>query len=484
MKKQEFKDLCDDLDILTALDKLGYINPTDVQKQVIPVIKQPNDLIVQSATGSGKTAAFAIPTLEEVDVLLNKPQVIVLTPTRELAVQIDEEYSLIGRYKKVRSVAVYGRQPVKFQEAILKQRVHVIVATPGRLLDHLDRDNIDISELKYFVIDEADEMMKMGFIQEVEDIIDLIEDNTRILLFSATMPKRIRTLARKHLINHEFIKIETNEKTKLNIKQEVLLSNTDSQFNDLVDVIYTSKPQKAIIFCNLRETVEEVSLGLKNCNMSVCGLHGGMEQRDRLSSINDFKNDKYSILVATDVAARGIHVDNISHIYNYDLPFELDTYVHRIGRTARIGNEGNAISIITHNQKFKLDNILADNGYEISDFVLPDQEMLNTLKLEYIKQNAKRKIKKTNKAKQLNEQILRIRINAGKDKKIRPGDILGTLLSIDDITTDDVGIISVERTCSYVEIFNNKGKLAFNKLQDKMIKGKPRNYKVVSNLQK
>lgn len=484
MKKMNFNELCNDVDILTALEKLGYVDPTDVQRQVIPAIKQQKDLIVQSSTGSGKTAAFAIPALEDVDVLLNKPQVIILTPTRELAVQVDEEIGLIGRYKKVRSVAVYGKQPMRFQEGILKQRVHTIVATPGRLLDHLERGNIDISEVKYFVIDEADEMMKMGFIDEVEDILKQVEDKTRILLFSATMPKKIRTLARKHLTDHEFINIETNEKTKVNIKQEVLISSKNNQFKNLVDVIYTTKPTKAIIFCNLRDTVEEVLKGLKKLNISVCGLHGGMDQKVRISSINDYKNDLFSILVATDVAARGIHVDNISHIYNYDLPFELDTYVHRIGRTARIGNDGNAVSIITHSDKFKLDNIVKANKYEISEFNLPDAEMLESFKLEYTIQNSKRKIKKVSKAVELNKQITRIRVNAGKDKKIRPGDILGTLMSIKELTSDDVGIISVERTCSYVEIFNNKGNLAIAKLKPKTIKGKLRNYKIVSDLHK
>jgi len=481
MKKENFKDLCDDLDILTALDKLAYDYPTDVQRQVIPAIKERKDLIVQSSTGSGKTAAFAIPTLEGVDLLLNKPQVIILAPTRELAVQIAEEYSLIGRYKKVRSIAVYGKQPMKFQEAILKQRVHVIVATPGRLLDHLKRGNIDISEVKFFVIDEADEMMKMGFIDEVENIIDFIEDKTRISLFSATMPKKIRTLARRHLINHEFIKIETNEKSKVNIKQEVLFCSKDLQFKNLVEVIYTSKPSKAIIFCNLRDTVDEVYQGIKKLKISVCKLHGGMDQKERLAAINDYKNDIYSILVATDVAARGIHVDNISHIYNYDLPFELDTYIHRIGRTARIGNEGNAVSILTYSQRFNLDNIIKENNYEISEFNLPARDMIESFKLDYIKQSSKRKIKKVSKAKELNKQILRIRMNAGKDKKIRPGEILGTLLSIDNITTDDVGIISVERTCSYVEIFNNKGNYALAKLENKTLKGKLRKYKVISD---
>ncbi len=480
MKKEQFNDLCNDSKILTALEMLGYETPTDVQRKVIPAIKGQSDLIVQSSTGSGKTAAFAIPTLEDVDVLLNKPQVIILTPTRELAVQVDEEYGLIGRLKKVRSVAVYGKQPMKYQEAILKQRVHVIVATPGRLFDHLEKGNIDISEVKYFIIDEADEMMKMGFIDQVEDVLKLLEEKTKILLFSATMPKKIRTLARRHLTSHEFIKIETNEKTKLNIKQEVQFCNREDQFQKLVDVIYTTKPTKAIIFCNLRKTVEEVLEGLKELNISVCGLHGGMEQKERLVAINDFKNDIYSILVATDVAARGIHVDHISHIYNYDLPFELDTYIHRIGRTARIGNEGNAVSIITFNQRFKLDNVAKASNYVITDFNMPDAEMLEGFKLEYTIQNSKRKIQKVTKAVELNKQILRIRINAGKDKKIRPGDILGTLMSIEGLTTDDVGIISVERSCSYVEIFNNKGKAALVKLKTKTIKGKLRNYKIVS----
>ncbi len=480
MKKLQFKDLCDDLDILTALERLEYINPTDVQKQVIPAIKQGNDLIVQSATGSGKTAAFAIPTLEDIDVLSKKPQVVVLTPTRELAVQIDEEFSLIGRLKKIRSVAVYGKQPMKFQEAILKQRVHVICATPGRLIDHINRGNIDISELKYFILDEADEMMNMGFIDEVEDILRLIEETTKVSLFSATMPKKIRLLAKKHLIDHEFIKIETNEKTKVVINQEVLICNQEEQFDNLIKVIYSTKPTKAIIFCNLRTTVDEVLEGLRKLKLSVCGLHGGMHQKNRLKSISDFKSGYYNILVATDVAARGIHVDNISHIYNYDLPYEGDTYVHRIGRTARIGNDGNAVSIITYNQKFKLDKIKKANDYEINEFHLADDELIETFKIDYLKQNNKTKEVTEPKGKELNKQIKRIRINAGKDKKIRPGDILGTLLSIDDVTTDDVGIISVERTCSFVEIFNNKGSIVISKLQNKKIKGKPRKYKVIS----
>ncbi len=295
------------------------------------------------------------------------------------------------------------------------------------------------------------------------------------------MPKKIRTLARRHLINHEFIKIETNEKSKVNIKQEVLFCSKDLQFKNLVEVIYTSKPSKAIIFCNLRDTVDEVYQGIKKLKISVCKLHGGMDQKERLAAINDYKNDIYSILVATDVAARGIHVDNISHIYNYDLPFELDTYIHRIGRTARIGNEGNAVSILTYSQRFNLDNIIKENNYEISEFNLPARDMIESFKLDYIKQSSKRKIKKVSKAKELNKQILRIRMNAGKDKKIRPGEILGTLLSIDNITTDDVGIISVERTCSYVEIFNNKGNYALAKLENKTLKGKLRKYKVISD---
>jgi ATP-dependent RNA helicase DeaD len=478
MENISFKKLGLQSEILVALEALGYEEPSEVQEKVIPFVLSENDIIVKSQTGSGKTAAFGIPVCEKIEIEEKKPQVLILTPTRELAVQVKEEISYIGRYKRIRCAAVFGKQPMTIQTRELKQRIHVIVGTPGRVTDHIERGNIELSEIKYLVIDEADKMLNMGFIDQVETIIKKLPQNRITMLFSATIPEKIEQLCYQYMHEPQKIEIEHKNKTSENIEQFYYEIEESNKFNLLCNIIYSDLPESAMIFLNTKDAVDRLASKMNMEGFSCKSLHGGMEQKDRLDAMEDFKNKKFRYLVATDVAARGIHIDEITHVINYDIPLELESYVHRIGRTGRAGSSGKAITLVTPFQDRFLKEIEDYIGYCIpkKDLSDSDNEHYAELKRQY---NEKFKLgdiqipkARTEKSFKINSGITKLYIHAGKKKKMRPGDIVGAITSIEGVTQEDIGIIDIQDNVSYVDILNDKGGKVLTELQKGTIKGK------------
>lgn len=455
-----------DKEIVKALDILGYERPMEVQEKVIPQVLKGKDLIVKSDTGSGKTASFGIPICEKIELENKNPQVLVLTPTRELAVQVSDEISNIGRYKKIRSVKIYGKQPIHIQIRQLKQRVHAIVATPGRISDLIKRKHVNLEDIKYLIIDEADELLNRGFIEEVEAIINKLPPDRTTLLFSATIPDEIEGICSKYMVNPQRIVIRSTAPATEKIKQIYYEAEERQKFSLLKNIINHEEPKSCMIFCNTREKVEKLTMKLKREKYHCEALHGGMKQDNRLRTISRFKRGQFNFLVATDLAARGIHIDSLSLVINYNLPFESENYVHRIGRTGRVEEKGIAISFVSSLEEDRLKDLHEYLGYTIPEKNAPIQKASKNKNLE------NRPKAKVENAAKFNKDITRIRINAGKKKKMRPADILGALMNIKGIHMDDIGIIDIQDTCSYIEVFNKKGDLVWKALQENKIKGK------------
>lgn len=472
MNKINFNNFNLSKDILKALEQLGYKNPSEVQEKVIPFILGNKDVIVKSQTGSGKTASFAIPICENIQLEERKPQVLVLTPTRELAIQIKQDFSSIGLFKRINCIAVFGKEPSSIQKDRLNQRVHVIVGTPGRTLDHIKKNNLDVKKIKYLVIDEADEMFNMGFISQVKSIIDKLPKNRSTFLFSATIPKEILELCDSYMNHPNNIEVASKNSIQDKIRQIYYEVESYKKFDLLNKIIYKELPDSSIIFCRTKKNVDDLIEKMKNKGYSCSALHGGMLQAHRIDVMEKFKRGEFTFLVSTDIAARGIDVENITHIINYDIPMEKESYVHRIGRTGRAGNTGVAITLVTPREYRFLHEIALHYEFNIEKGTIPSLEEVERGK-QLFKQKSKIPHKpKNHKSEKLNNNVTKIYISAGKKKKIRPGDIAGAIASIPGINADDIGIINIQDNFSYVDILSDKGTIVLDGLKGKTIKGK------------
>lgn len=472
MTEKQFTDFQISEPILKALDGLGYKTPTDVQKQVVPVALTKTDVAVKSQTGSGKTASFGIPICELVDWDENKPQALILTPTRELADQVKEDITNIGRFKRIKAAAVYGKQPFAYQQAELKQKCHVVVGTPGRVLDHIERGTIDLSKIAYLVLDEADEMLNMGFIEQVETIINKLPERRTTMLFSATLPENVEKLQRKYMTNPEHIEIESTDTLTDRIDHSLIRVEEKRKFALLRDLTIVENPDSCIIFCRTKDNVDFVMEQLEKHYYTCEKLHGGMLQEDRSAVMNEFKRGEFRYLVATDVAARGIDIDSITHVINYDISLEKESYVHRAGRTGRAGKSGKVITFVTpHEGKF-LSDIEAYIGFEIDERTAPSPSEVHAAEPAFTEKLETRPKLKKNKNEQVNKDILKLYFNGGKKKKLRAFDFVGTLTSIPGVTAEDIGIIKIQDTVTYIDILNGKGPMVLKAMKDKTIKGK------------
>lgn len=331
-----------------ALRKNGIAEPTPIQEQTIPVVLEGEDVIAQAQTGTGKTLAFILPMLERIDSKAPHIQGLVVAPTRELALQITEEVNkLVSESDDVRVLAVYGGQDVEQQIKKLDGHVHLVIGTPGRLLDHLRRGTIDLSSVSMLVLDEADQMLHIGFLNEVEDIIRQTSANRQTMLFSATMPEEIRTLARTHMKNPRDIKVEGSQIIVKDIKQ-ILIETTDRAKQDaLRHMLDLYRPFLAIIFCRTKRRVSKLNEQLKALGYNTDELHGDLSQGKRERVMKRFREAELQFLIATDVAARGLDVEGVTHVFNYDIPEDMESYIHRIGRTGRAGGKGIAVTFAT-----------------------------------------------------------------------------------------------------------------------------------------
>lgn len=333
--------------IMKALEKMGFEEATPIQAETIPLAMKGSDVIGQAQTGTGKTAAFGIPMIEKIDSKQRKIQGMVVTPTRELAIQVAEEINRLGKFKGVRTLPVYGGQHMDRQIRSLKDGPQIVVATPGRLLDHMRRRTIRTKDIQTVVLDEADEMLNMGFIDDIKNILKGIPDERQTLLFSATMPKEIRDIATNLMKNPKEIKVKAKEMTVENIDQYFMEIPDRDKFDTLTNHLDINDPALAIVFSRTKKRVDEITEGLQARGFQAEGIHGDLTQGKRMSVLNKFKNGRVEVLVATDVAARGLDISGVTHVYNFDIPQDPESYVHRIGRTGRAGRTGEAISFIT-----------------------------------------------------------------------------------------------------------------------------------------
>ncbi|MGL4800509.1 MAG: DEAD/DEAH box helicase [Cellulosilyticaceae bacterium] len=454
-----------------ALEGLGFTSPTKVQQEVIPVALGGKDLVVQSKTGSGKTAAFAIPICEKVDWEDNKPQALVLTPTRELAMQVAEDFFHIGRFKRMKVVALYGKASFMHQQKQIKQKTHVVVGTPGRVIDHLEKGTWSTENIRYLVIDEADEMLRMGFVEQIRTILSFLPKERVTMLFSATMPKDIQALCEDVLSSPVHIEIESPLRTTEQVEEIGHFVKEEEKTAALYRVLRVENPESCMIFCNTKVQVDKVYDDIRALDVPCMKLHGGMEQRDRQQVMEDFRRGYSRYLVATDVAARGIDIDHITHVVNYDLPEDKENYVHRIGRTGRAGRTGKSISFITPRDSIFLKAIESYRGNVIPKGTLPEEAEAQKHQEAFDK---KSRIRLEVKEKESATDIMKLHINAGKKTKMRPVDVVGTLCNLQGMTADDIGIINVLDVSTFVEILGGKGESVLKQLQHIPIKGRLR----------
>ncbi len=343
--------------VVRATARMGFEETTSIQEMAIPMAMNGEDIIGQAQTGTGKTAAFGIPMLEIIEPGKKEIQGLVLVPTRELAVQVAEEINALGQFKRIRALPIYGGQDIQRQIKALKNKPEIIVAPPGRLMDHMRRKLIRLQHLKTVVLDEADEMLNMGFREDIETILADVPGERQTMLFSATMPQPIKDLARHYMHDPEFIRIKPKEITVPNTEQYYYRVQEKDKFEVLCRLLDLNAPEAAIVFARTKRRVDELFEALSKRGYSAEALHGDLTQSRRDSVIKKFKNGTTEILVATDVAARGLDIGSVTHIYNFDIPQDPDSYVHRIGRTGRLGKPGIAITFASKRELNQLEEI-------------------------------------------------------------------------------------------------------------------------------
>ncbi len=378
-----FDDLYISDEIKNAIEDMGFNKLTPIQKKAIPDILRGIDVTAQAQTGSGKTLAFAIPILENIFIDDRSPQAIVLCPTRELCLQVAGEIEKTGsKIKKLKVLAVYGGQPIGKQTRVLKKGVHVIVGTPGRVIDHVERGNLELTGIERVVLDEADEMLDMGFRDDIERILEEAKFRKQTLMFSATIPNEIRQIAEKYQSNPKFIKVSDRKQNIPKITQYAFKTNHKYKFKDLTRIFLLYDVNSALIFSNTKKGVNFIYKNLKKEGFSVEALHGDMTQKVRDKVMNKFRNGNVSFLVATDVAARGLDISNLKFIINYDVPHNTDDYIHRIGRTARAGKSGHALTLVSKEDFNNFNRIKSEFKGKIVWIDIPSDDEISLIRLK------------------------------------------------------------------------------------------------------
>lgn len=455
MKSNDFSQLPLSDGLLRQIKELGYLQMTGIQAACIPILLEGRDLIGQSQTGSGKTAAFVIPILEKIRISEVQPQALILCPTRELCDQVLREVRKLAKsLGGLVSVSLVGGQPLSPQVQALNRGVHLLVGTPGRTLELLRAEQVQVSKLRILVLDEADRMLDEGFSEELNAILSFLPKERQTIFFSATFPESIEVLSRSHQKNAEKIVISDQAKNPLLIRQFVYEAENADKVDVLMKVLHEHASACTLIFCRTKATVDEIGSILNQYKVSADVLHGDLSQAERDRAVFLFRNGSLKILVATDVAARGLDIDLLELVINFDLPSTPEVYVHRIGRTGRAGREGTAVTLATHYENSKV------------------QEIEDLTGVKMIRQ-------KLSEAKQTHFgpefQITKsctIQISGGKLDKLRPGDILGALTSEpNSLQAADIGKIEIQARSSYVAVSSVLAKKTQEKLQTTKIKG-------------
>ena len=491
MNAVRFSDLDLNEKILKAIDDMGFEEPSRIQAEVIPVLLQGYDAIGQAQTGTGKTLAFGAPILNEMT-KTGKINSLILTPTRELAVQVNDELVRIGKYTNSRLLPVYGGQPIERQIRAIKRGVDIIVGTPGRVLDLIRRKVIDLQYIKFLVLDEGDEMLDMGFIGDIEAIIRASNTDRQTIIFSATMPASIKKLAKKYMKHDaKHISVVRNVMTVPTVSQYYFEIKHRDRFESLCRILDVDEPSSSIIFCKTKRGVDELVQSLQARGYNAEGMHGDMNQSQRLQTLKRFRDGSVEFLIATDVAARGIDVDDISHVINYDLPQDTESYVHRIGRTGRARKEGIAYSLVTSKEYPLLKQIERSTKSKIRRKEIPTVDDIFHSKYHIIVNRVKESLESDDYKKfipmvsQLDEdyslvdisaalmnivytkeisynyskndighsnQFTRLFVNVGEMDRLKPKALLGFLCSNAQISSDSIGDIDIMKKFSFVNV--------------------------------
>ncbi|KOO04307.1 ATP-dependent RNA helicase DbpA [Vibrio nereis] len=441
-------------ELLETLDTLGYTEMTTIQQQALPIVLAGKDVIGQGKTGSGKTAAFSLGLLTNLNVKRFRVQTLVLCPTRELADQVATEIRTLARgIHNIKVLTLCGGMPMGPQIGSLEHGAHILVGTPGRILDHMSKGRISLDELNTLVLDEADRMLDMGFEDAIDTIIEQAPTDRQTLLFSATFPHNIESLSAKVMKQPEMVKVESTHQHST-IEQRFFKLNTTEERDDALEaLLLTHKPESSVVFCNTKKEVQNVTDELKHRGFSVVELHGDMEQREREQALTMFANKSISILVATDVAARGLDVDNLDAVFNFELSRDPEVHVHRIGRTGRAGSKGVAFSFYSEKEEYRVARIDEYMDIAISPSTLPEKPV----------------------ERPFYPSMQTIQILGGKKQKVRAGDILGALTKQAGIDGKKIGKINILPMVSYVAIEHDVVKPALKQLQTGKMKG--RNFK-------
>ena len=377
-----FADLDLDPRVLKAVQEVGYETPSPIQAATIPTLLEGRDVVGLAQTGTGKTAAFALPILSRIDLKQKTPQALVLAPTRELALQVCEAFERYAAHVKgVHVLPVYGGQGYGVQLSALRRGVHIVVGTPGRIMDHLDRGTLDLTELRYLVLDEADEMLNMGFAEDVETILKDTPETKQVALFSATMPQQIRRMSKRYLHDPAEITVKNKTQTATNITQRYVIVSYPQKVDALTRILEVENFEGMIVFVRTKNETETLAEKLRARGFSAAAINGDVAQAQRERTINQLRDGKLDILVATDVAARGLDVERISHVVNYDIPTDPESYVHRIGRTGRAGRSGEAISFVTPRERYLLKAIEKTTRQPLTQVPLPSVDDVNVTRL-------------------------------------------------------------------------------------------------------
>jgi ATP-dependent RNA helicase DeaD len=528
----KFADLGLSPELLQSIAGVGYEVPSPIQEQTIPVLLHGRDVIAQAETGSGKTAAFGLPIIESVQSRKGGVQALILCPTRELAIQVSEALHKYGRHKRIETLPIYGGQPYERQLRGLQRGVEIVVGTPGRVMDHMRRGTLNLDNLKFFVLDEADEMLDMGFVDDIEWILQQVPEERQTALFSATMPPRIADLARKYMKSPQRISVRGKEMTVAAINQVYYEIPRQRKVDALTRILDAEVPTSTIIFCRTKHGVDELGESLMARGFAVDTLHGDLSQVQRDRVMKRFRSGQAEILIATDVAARGLDIDDVSHVVNFDIPESTETYVHRIGRTGRAGKTGTAITLVTPRESRWIRQVERFTKARIEPKRLPSasdvnerrRDVLKSLVVNVLKDEdsynayldpvrdlaedydsldiaaAVLKLYATETGRATTETqkdddiatfggstggyneagMVRLLINIGRNHHVRPQDIVGAIANEANVPGRSIGAIDILDTYSFVDVPSGSAESVITALNNASVKGRPVNVELTT----
>jgi ATP-dependent RNA helicase DeaD len=452
---------------LKALRDVGYESPSPIQEQAIPSVLEGRDVIGQAQTGTGKTAAFGLPIAEYVDPELHEVQALVLTPTRELCIQVTQALRTYGEHSGLDVVAVFGGAPIRAQQAQLRAGGHVVVGTVGRVLDLISRHSLVLHDCRFVVLDEADEMLDLGFLEDVEKILSLTPSGRQTALFSATMPPPIRKLADQYMYDPVMVEVEAATLTIDTVAQFQLPVDARAKPDKLVEVLRAERPDQAIVFVRTKIRCDQLFRTLRDRGMNVRALHGDMTQGARDGVMLAFKGGRVPILVATDVAARGLDISTVTHVVNYDVPTSPDTYVHRIGRTGRVGRSGRAITFVEDRQKREMEAIERHIGMSIEPW-LPGAVGARTPVRERPRRHSKPHVSGRNE----DERYVKLVLGGGRQAGLRVADIVGAVTSSAGLDGEAVRDVMVLDRFSFVSVPEAEADRVIGALDGREVRGR------------